>query len=360
MGEFLNSMEWYYINLEQDTTPCLHFQSRTKKDFERWRRELKAKLLELLGEFPEKVPLEPDKLGEEDCGDFVREKYTIATEKHLRMPIYLLKPKETCQDKKLPGILCCHGHGPFGKDSVAGVTFDQPEREENIRGHNYNYGEQMAGRGYVTICPDFRPFGERVAYSDPFPGRDKCNMYFIKGLLLGQVLLARNMHDGMCALDFLCQQPEVDPERIGCMGLSFGGTMTTYISALDERVKAADIICYLTTTRHYAVETANFCGSQFVPYLYKYADVADIAGLIAPRPLLVESGINDTCFQFEFTKQAHKHLKNIYDAAGVSPNLEFDIFMGEHSFAGNKAFSFFDKHLKGQMWNSTISSSSRM
>jgi hypothetical protein len=51
---------------------------------------------------------------------------------------------------------------------------------------------------------------------------------------------------------------------------------------------AADIICYLATTRHYAIETANCCGSQFVPYLYKYADVADVAGLIAPRPLLLE------------------------------------------------------------------------
>jgi hypothetical protein len=122
--------------------------------------------------------------------------------------------------------------------------------------------------------------------------------------------------------------------------------MTTYISALDERIKAADIICYLTTTRHYAIETSNFCGSQFVPYLYKYADVADVAGLIAPSPLLVESGVNDTCFKLEFSREAHQHLKRIYEAVGASNRLEFDVFPGGHSFAGNKAFSFFDKHLK--------------
>lgn len=345
MAEFLNSMEWYYLAEERDTVPSLSFKGRSRSDFEGWHSELKAKLLELLGDFPEKVPLKPDKLGEEDCGDFIREKYTIATEKNMRLPLYLLKPKVP-SGKRLPAILCCHGHGPFGKDSVAGVTFAQPERERDIRQHNYNYAEQMAKRGYVTICPDFRPFGERVAYTEPYLNRDKCNMYFIKGLLLGQILLARNIHDGMCVLDFFLTQKEVDPDRIGCMGLSFGGTMTTYISALDERIKAADIICYLTTTCHYAIETANFCGAQFVPYLYKYADVSDIAGLIAPRPLLVESGVNDTCFKFDSAREAHKQLKRIYEAAGAKDRLELDIFLGEHSFSGKKAFSFFDKYLK--------------
>ena len=352
MPEFLNSMERYYLAEEKDTVPSLSFRGKSKKDFQRWHSELKAKLLELLGEFPEKVPLEPDELGEEDCGDYLRKKYTIATEEHMSLPLYLLKPKGIPPAKKLPAILCCHGHGPFGKDSVVGVTFGQQERERNIREFNYNYGEQMAKRGYITICPDFRPFGERVAYTEPFADfygyrMDKCNHYFIKGALLGQILLTRNIHDGMCVLDFLSIQKDVDPERIGCMGISYGGVMTTYISALDERIKAADISCYLTTKRH-CIETSNFCGSQFVPHLYRYADVADVAGLIAPRPLLVESGVNDTCFKFEFSRKAHKQLKRIYEAAEAEDKLEFDIFLGEHSFAGNKAFSFFDKHLKRQ------------
>lgn len=348
MAEFLNSMEWYYLTKEKDTVPSLSFKGRSKSDFEKWHSELRDKLLELLGKFPEKVPLNPDKLGEEDCGKFIREKYTITTEKHIRVPLYLLKPKNIPSEKKLPAILCCHGHGPFGKDSVAGVTFNQLEREKDIEESNYNYGEQMCKRGYITVCPDFRPFGERVAYTEPYTNRDKCNIYFIKGLLLGQVLLARNIYDGIRVIDFLLTQREVDPEKIGCMGLSFGGTMTTYISALDERIKAADIICYLTTTRHYAIETANFCGAQFVPHLYKYADVADIAGLIAPRPLLIESGVNDTCFKFESAREAHRQLRRIYKAADAENKLGFDIFLGEHSFAGNKAFSFFDKYLRAK------------
>ena len=346
MGEFLNSLERYYLAQEKEVVPALSFRGREKGEFREWHEKLKSKLKELLGDFPQKVPLNPDKLGEEDSGDFIRQKYTIATEKNMRLPLYILKPKGIARGKRTAAILCCHGHGSFGKDPVAGVTFNQPDRQKSIQTYNYNYGEQMARRGYVTICPDFRPFGQRVAYAEPYPGRDKCNVYFIKGLILGEVLLAKNIHDGICVLDFLCQQEEVDTERIGCMGLSFGGTMTTYISALDERIKAVDIICYLTATCDYAIATANFCGAQFVPYLYRWADVADIAGLIAPRPLLVESGVNDTCFSFEFSRKAHQHLKRIYQAAGSSDRLEFDIFMGEHSFAGNRAFPFFDKYLK--------------
>ena len=131
----------------------------------------------------------------------------------------------------------------------------------------------MAEKGYVTICPDWRSFGERVAYTNPFPGRDKCNVHFIQHLILGRTLLGANIFDGMRAIDFLITRKEVDKKRIGCMGLSFGGTMTTYLTLLDERIRAADIICYATDTFHYAINRANFCGSQLVPYLYKYADV---------------------------------------------------------------------------------------
>jgi hypothetical protein len=60
----------------------------------------------------------------------------------------------------------------------------------------------------------------------------------------------------------------------------------------------------------------------------------------------VESGVNDTCFKFEFSREAHQHLKRIYKAVRALNRLEFDIFLGEHSFAGNKAFPFFDKYLK--------------
>jgi len=150
----------------------------------------------------------------------------------------------------------------------------------------------------------------------------------------------------MRAIDFLLTKKNVDPDRIGCMGLSQGGTMTTYITLLDERVRAADIICYATTTAHYAINRPNFCGSQLVPGLYRYADVGDIIGAIAPRPLLMESGASDTCFWLHSAREAHEKAKKAYRASGHSDKLHIEIFPGEHSFAAGKAFAFFDRFLK--------------
>ena len=138
---------------------------------------------------------------------------------------------------------------------------------------------------------------------------------------------------------------EVDKNRIGCMGLSFGGTMTTYITLLDERIKAADIICYATTTEHYTINRANSCGSQLVPYLYKYADVGDVIAAIAPRPLLIESGATDTCFYLHSARKAHQIVKKAYKSAEAEDNLWIEVFPGVHSFSGRKAFDFFKKYL---------------
>jgi len=204
----------------------------------------------------------------------------------------------------------------------------------------------MAQAGFVAVAPDWRSFGERIAYSNPYPGRDICNVHFLQHLILGRSLLGANIFDGMRVVDFLLTREEVDPDRIGCMGLSFGGTMTTYLALLDDRIKAADIICYATTTEHYAVSRPNFCGSQLVPYLYRYADVPDVIAAIAPKPLLIESGASDTCFWIHSALKAHETVQKAYKVSGQPENLWIEVFPGGHGFSGRKAFSFFRKFLQ--------------
>ncbi|MCM8804001.1 MAG: alpha/beta hydrolase family protein [Candidatus Omnitrophica bacterium] len=329
----------------KSTKPELEFNCKTKEEFYNWKKQLINKIKELLGEFPQPSDLIPEKLSEEEKEKYIREKWIIQTEKDCFMPLYILIPKGN--KKKYPAILCCHGHGPYGKDPVAGVYNNNPEIINNIKVHNYNYGEQMAENGFVTICPDWRSFGERIGYYNIYQPRDICNIHFLQHLILGKTLLGVNIFDGMRAIDFLLTKDYVDKENIGCMGLSFGGTMTTYLTLLDDRIKAADIICYATTTLHYAIERSNFCGSQIVPSLYKYADVGDVIGAICPKPLLIESGANDTCFWIDSAKKAHKKIQDAYQVAGVSENLWIEVFPGGHSFSGKLAFKFFKKYLKG-------------
>ncbi len=158
--------------------------------------------------------------------------------------------------------------------------------------------------------------------------------------------MAFNIFDAMRCIDYLCELEYVDKERIGAMGLSFGGTMTTWISILDDRIKAADIICYSCCFKNFAVSDGNFCGSQFVPGLFQLCDVPDLQGLMAPKPLLAEIGKNDQCFKIKDAFECSHEVAKIYKATEVPQNYEVDFFEGDHQFAGNKAFGFFDKYLK--------------
>ena len=338
------SMQAYWNHMAEGLEPVLHFKGETPADWAAWRQEAYPKLMDLLGPFPRPAPLNAEvECAVEDNG-IIRERVVFDSEEGMSVPCWVLHPKDMPADRSNPAILCSHGHGPFGKDAVAGIR-SSPAHVAAIAEANYNYGEQMARAGFLTICPDLRGFGERRDGPDPFPGRDPCNVNLIKGALMGVYLLALDIWDMKRCIDYLETRPEVDPQRIGMMGLSQGGTMTTFTSAVEPRIKAVDIICYVNPWRGFAVERANFCGSQMVPGLMRYLDTDDIAGLIAPRPLLMEMGIFDNCFYIEDTLAGYEGVRRIYRAAGAEDRLWADIFPGPHSFGGNKAFEFFRKYL---------------
>jgi dienelactone hydrolase len=338
------SMQAYWEKITENWTPLLKFTGETEADWSAWRREAHPKFLELLGPFPEKVPLQAEIESSVEDGDLIRERVVFNSEEFMSVPCQVLRPKTMKSDKKNPAVLCSHGHGRFGKDPVAGVR-SSSGHVQDIEAMNYNYGEQMAKAGFLTISPDLRVFGERRDGFDPFPGRDPCNVNFIKGVILGISTLTLNIWDMKCCLDYLETRPEVDPSRIGMMGLSQGGTMTTFTSAAEPRIKAADIIGYVNPWGGFGIKRANFCGSQIVPNIFRYFDTDDIAGLIAPRPLLLEMGIYDNCFFIHDMLRGYEGVKKIYQAAGCEDKLWADIHPGPHAFAANKAFEFFKTYL---------------
>ena len=338
------SMAEYFERCYAEVKPEFHFATGKFKDFGRWKKELKAKLLELLGKFPEKVPLNAEVVAEADCGEYLRRKVVFDVEKHFSIPAWLLVPKGIGPEERRPAVLALHGHGRFGKGSVAGVVGEGDERQAEIRMHNYDYGVALATAGFVVLVPDSRVFGELRDGFDPFPGRDPCNINFNKGLYIGKVLLTLNIWDMMKGIDFLQTLSFVDKSRIGACGLSWGGTRTTYITALDDRVKTAVIMGYMPKTVAYALE-ANTCGSQFAPGIYKYADVSDVIGLIAPKPLQLQAGIDDTCFPIYEQKACINEVARIYKSAGAGDKLDIDIFSGGHQCHKEKLIEFFNRSL---------------
>lgn len=344
MAERNFSMEAYLNQIARDHQPKMAFSGKGKAAWEAWSKKAYAKLMELLGDFPKPAPLKAEVVGSVVEHGVLKERVVFDSEKHMSVPCIVCRPVDMKANRKNAAIICSHGHGGYGKGPVAGID-GIADLKFATTSANYNYGEQMAQQGFLTICPDLRIFGERKDTPDLYPGRDACNIHFLRAAIMGVFTLTLNIFDMMRCVDYLATRKEVDAERIGMMGLSLGGTMTTFTGAVDKRIRALDIICYVNSFRDFAVRDANFCGSQVVPHLFSWFDTHDVAGLIAPRPLLVEMGMWDTCFPLDDTKKSVEPLKKIYAAAGASENLEFDLHPSEHAFAGNKAFPFFKKHL---------------
>ena len=338
----------YFKRRAKSVTPKYRFAGKSKDDFQQWQRALLAELTQALGADPAPVDLNPHIEWQREEDGLLKSCILLDTEADYSVVALVYMPIDTPADHSTPAIVCCHGHGDFGKDSVMGVQKpDEPKRQEEIDFHNFDYGLQMAKHGFITIAIDSRSWSERDEKRHlVYPERDPCNVHFIRGSMMGINLLALDIWDYRRTIDYLLTLDQVDPNRIGAMGLSFGGTMTTWTSLMDQRIKAADIICYSDRFEDFAVGRGNFCGSQMVPNVFTIADLPDLHGLIAPRPLLVEIGKQDECFPVKSAMSCYHEVEKIYAAAGVPEKLELDLFEGIHQFGGNKAFDFFDRYLK--------------
>lgn len=324
-----------------------------------WRPRALARVREALGSWPEPVPLDAEEVERHDDGDYWRVKILYDSDPYSTVTAWLLLPKDLPPGERRPAILCAHGHGP-GKDNVVGVadpSLPPDERERRLKriaDSNGDYARQLTRRGYICLAPDWRGFGERAAptgWAGPDPARwesDPCDVLSMAYGYFGFELLALDLWDGMRGIDYLTSRPEVDRDRIGCVGLSFGGTIATYLPVFDERVKATDIVCYVSTI-HDALSPrgrGNFCGSQYLRGLLTFGDVSTVAGLIAPRPLLVEIGEFDPTFHADDALRAYSAIEQVYGAAGVPDRVSRDLFPGGHAFGGRLTFDFFDRWLR--------------
>jgi len=341
------SINRYFIETGRAHVPRYRFNGSARSEWQTWSAELLPAVKRTLGKLPARVPLNPEVTAEWEEEGVIKQRFVIDVEAGLSAAGYLFRPAGA--SARLPAILASHGHGEHGKDSVMGCAGTEAQRAR-IAALNYDYGLQMARAGFVTIAIDYRGFGERddrrkPHWNDLTSGRDQCNLHFLRASILGSTVLGQNISDAQAALDYLCSQSFVDPNRIGAMGLSFGGTMTTWMSLCDERIKAADIICYSDRFADFGMRDVNFCGSQITPGLFELCDVPDLHGLIAPRPLLVEIGAHDDCFLIDSAMSCFHEVEKIYAAAGARDKLDLDHFPGGHQWGGNKSIEFFRKNM---------------
>jgi dienelactone hydrolase len=277
--------------------------------------------------------------------DHVREERLLTTAAIDPVPFHLLLPRDVAQGTRdrRPAVLAIHGHGSSGNDLVVGRG-DTPSFREEVAQLRYDYGLQLVRRGYVVAAPCLTPFGSRKPAQGKVKG-DACTTAYVGLQLLGKLLMAENLRDILWTLDFVAAHPAVDPRRIGCVGLSYGGRMTMLAAALDPRIRVAVIAGALNCLQE-RVANGHGAGCQVIPNLLTYGDVPEIGSLIAPRPCLWQVGSRDGLLDPEWVQAAVDRLLRVYQAYGAETQLRVDRFEGGHEWHGEVAYPFLDETLK--------------
>ncbi|HUQ65455.1 MAG TPA: hypothetical protein VM101_04845 [Flavitalea sp.] len=298
--------------------------------------------------------------------------YGRATEAILMKPVNAKGP--------LPAILAFHDHGGnkyFGTRKITKTSDDQHPLMKIHQEHYYTgkaWANEIAKKGYVVLVSDAFTFGSRRVMLEDVPERlrngltdqqpeDEKNIaaynawasehehvmaksLFCAGTTWPAVFFAEDR----VALDILSARKDVDGSNIGCCGLSGGGLRTDFMAGLDERIKCAVSVGFVTTWNDFALNKSfTHTWMTYVPMLPRELDFPEILGLRAPLPTLVLNDIDDQLYTLEEMKKADGILKEVFEKAGAGDRYKSSYYPGLHKFDSdmqNEAFAWLDKWLK--------------
>lgn len=343
MPGVLDSAE-YVLARYRAVTPAFGFRARTATATGRWQRALRAVVTRRLGGFPARGPLRLRMLGTRVFPAYTRIAVRYTSRPGLDVFGYWLVPRNV--RSRGPAVLALHGHGR-GVGPIVGMDAKGRMRPFGRWGeYHRDYALQCVAHGYAVLAIDQFGFGSRRSAQARRDGVEASSCQTAAGaaLLLGETMIGWRVWDAIRAIDWLRTRPEVDPDRIAVLGLSGGGTTSLFTAALDTRVAAAVVSGYFNTFRD-SILSVPHCIDNFVPGLLHDAEQYDIAGLIAPRPLFVESGTRDPIFPVAATRAAYVKVAKVYRVLGARDRLGIEIFRDEHVFRGRAVWPFLARHL---------------
>jgi len=336
------SIDALYRRMLEQTVQSHAYGSRKGESLRAWQGRLRRKLLELLAIPGRARPAPPVRFVEEvRCDGYVRRRGYMVAADELAVPLYLLEP-DPKPAGKMGLCLAAHGHGP-GKVLPVGIAPDEHARQLIDEGER-DYGVQAVREGYLTLAPDWRGFGELILAEDVKANRSGCWQLSLRSMQLGRPLLGQRVSDAMQLLDWALTRKDVDRRRVVMTGNSGGGTMTLFTSAVEPRITAAAPSCYFSTFAD-SIMAMWHCPCNFVPGIQAVAEMADLAGLFAPRPMLIIAGTKDTIFPIDAVRAGFAKLKGIYADAGAAGKLELFEGAGGHRYYAHRVWEFFREML---------------
>jgi dienelactone hydrolase len=314
------------------TTPAMRFQEGL--DVRAWQARLRRRLRRLLGDMPRtRCPLNVRALWRRDHELGVIEKVAFTAEPHADAVAYVCLPRDVPPPYTF--MICLQGHSTGMHNSIA-VQREDETQPHKVAGDR-DFGLGCMRRGIAALCIEQRPFGERREQLQEHVSTHGCHDATMHALMLGRTLIGERVYDVDRGIDYLATRGDADMRAVGVMGNSGGGTISLFAAALLPRISFAMPSCYFCTFAH-SVMSVYHCADNYVPGLLKVAEMADIMGLFAPKPVVIVAGRNDDIFPIEGTRQAFADVKRIYGACGAGDRCHLVVGDGGHRFYADDAW----------------------
>ena len=312
-----------YGNLQRQAAEALAKRDRewqelkTAADVEARQAKLREFFVQQLGGFPPKTPLNSQVVGKLSGDGYRIEKVIFESQPQHHVTANLYVPDG---QGPFPGVIVSSGHSRTAKTAA----------------YNQRFGIMLARHGMAALCYDPIGQGERSQILTPdgtpqFAGTT--TEHFLMGV--GSILVGRNtasyrVWDGMRAIDYLTSRDDIDPQRIGMTGCSGGGTLTSYVMALDDRVACAAPACYLTTFAELINTIGPQDAEQNIHAQIAYGmDQPDYVLMRAPRPTIISATTNDF-FGVDGTWDNYRQSKRIYSLFGFPERMDLVEADGDH------------------------------
>ena len=305
-----------------------------------WQRRLRPRLARLLGydgmpRGAERRPLAVRSLWRRASfrGLGSVEKIAFTSERGADVPAYVCLPANA--EPPYSWAICLQGHSTGMHNSLAMERGDEttPIESEGDR----DFAVRALREGFAALCIEQRGFGERIENPQAAPNTD-CYDATMRALMLGRTMIGERVYDVDRGLDYLATRSDVDWRRVGVLGNSGGGTVATYAAALLPRLRFAIPSCAVCTFRD-SIMTIHHCLCNHVPGIYAVADMGEVAGLFAPRPMVVVAGAQDDIFPLKGVRRAYRGLRAIYRAADAERHCALVVGDGGHRFYADGAWA---------------------
>lgn len=299
-----------------------------------WQRKLRRKLKQLSGFIsPEPIPLNARSLWKIEHKLGTIEKIAFTSEPYSDVLAYVslpsnAKPPYTC-------MITLQGHSGGMHNCIARDREDET-KVIKIEGDR-DFALQCMQNGLAAISIEQRSFGLRRELKQQIVSPHGCHDAVMHSLMLGRTLVAERVLDISKALEYLRFRGDINMKKVGIMGNSGGGTISIYAAALLPAIKFAMPSCSFCSFRD-SIMSIYHCSDNYIPGLLQFAESSDIAGLIAPRPLVIVAGEKDEIFPVTSVRKAYKKLKIIYKAADASSKCHLIVGKQGHRFYAKQAW----------------------